>query len=300
LNAGDFVPPVNGRGRKLLFDPDSVETWIKSRQSSPVSVPPVTTPAKKQRQEEKAYQERQEAARVALERHHKPKRQQNETTRKTEPACVSNPTQRARKGTIMSTIILTLFLSQALLVGGLRNTAFSVTPTEITEANASEVFRYDHTPILFKEGHSLGENFEHAVAIPFDIDNSHSDNPADWVTPDDIARKLKELGINYLIVASRNHLLPKEGKSPRPKFHVYMRLSMELTQKTKMAIPRFILPHVTRMSRLPNFSFPKEQMLTQKTRAAEHHLTWRRMMGTSRSSTSSFPKEPMSKMSLCS
>jgi hypothetical protein len=33
MNTGDFVPPVNGRGRKLLFDPDAVEQWVKSRQS---------------------------------------------------------------------------------------------------------------------------------------------------------------------------------------------------------------------------------------------------------------------------
>ncbi|MCL2305167.1 MAG: helix-turn-helix domain-containing protein, partial [Planctomycetaceae bacterium] len=32
MNSGDFVNPVNGRGRKLLFDPDAVEKWIKARQ----------------------------------------------------------------------------------------------------------------------------------------------------------------------------------------------------------------------------------------------------------------------------
>jgi len=39
MNAGDFVPPVNGRRRKLLFDPEAVEAWIKSRQkrTSPVT-----------------------------------------------------------------------------------------------------------------------------------------------------------------------------------------------------------------------------------------------------------------------
>ena len=74
LNANEFVPPLFGRNRKLIFDPDAVEAWIKSRQSSPVPAPPVSNPAKKQRQEEKAYQERQEAARAALDKHRKPKR----------------------------------------------------------------------------------------------------------------------------------------------------------------------------------------------------------------------------------
>ena len=74
LNASEFIAPLNGRGRKLLFDPDAVETWIKSRQSPPIPTPAVINPAKKLRQEEKAYRERQEAARAALERHRKPTR----------------------------------------------------------------------------------------------------------------------------------------------------------------------------------------------------------------------------------
>jgi len=112
----------------------------------------------------------------------------------------------------MTTDILLVFQSQALMVGGLRNTAFSTTPTQVTEANASEVFCYDHTTILFRDGRCLGANFEYATAIPFDIDNSHSDNPEDWVTTKNIARRLKEFGINYYMVASRNHMLSKEKK----------------------------------------------------------------------------------------
>ena len=71
LNAGTFPQPVNGRERKLLWTQDSVISWMH-RQSTPVSSPVVTT-SKEQRQADKAYQARQEAARVALERHRKAK-----------------------------------------------------------------------------------------------------------------------------------------------------------------------------------------------------------------------------------
>lgn len=123
---------------------------------------------------------------------------------------------------------LKLFQSQSAIAGGLANTLFLTTPTEITEANAEEFFRYDHTPILFKGGYCLGTNYECATCIVFDIDNSNSDTPVDWILPDKVASRLKELGINFWISTSRNHQLAKEGKIPRPKFHVYLMLSTPL------------------------------------------------------------------------
>jgi hypothetical protein len=68
LNAGVFIP-VNGRGRKLLFDPDAVEAWIKARQP-PVNVnsPTVTCPAKQERDRKK----RVILARAIIDKHRKP------------------------------------------------------------------------------------------------------------------------------------------------------------------------------------------------------------------------------------
>ena len=55
--------------------------------------------------------------------------------------------------------------------------------------------------------------------VPMDIDNDHSDDPADWITED----KMDELfgSIDYVLVPSRHHMLPKDGKSARPRYHVY-------------------------------------------------------------------------------
>ena len=123
---------------------------------------------------------------------------------------------------------LNLCGSKTPCIGQGTNTAFMELPNAIIQYNAKSFFRYDHTPISFKGGHCHGDNFAYATAIPFDIDNSHSDNPIDWFSQDDIMATLKQLGINFWICASRNHLISKEGKAPRPKFHVYLPLSNPL------------------------------------------------------------------------
>jgi len=71
-NAGIFPEAHNGKGKKLLWTKSAIEMWMNQQQSALVSIPQVTTP-KERRQFEKSYQERQEAARAALDRHRKGK-----------------------------------------------------------------------------------------------------------------------------------------------------------------------------------------------------------------------------------
>ena len=70
-NAGTFPEPHNGRGKKLFWTKSSIENWM-NRQPQLVSSPIVPTP-KERRQADKSWQARQEAARIALERHRKAK-----------------------------------------------------------------------------------------------------------------------------------------------------------------------------------------------------------------------------------
>ena len=67
MNAGDFISSVNGRKKKLLFDPDAVEAWIKARQQ-PV-IPAVIGPKPAKQGQEKDRKRRLELAYVALEKH---------------------------------------------------------------------------------------------------------------------------------------------------------------------------------------------------------------------------------------
>ena len=64
LKAGTFPKPVTERGRKMLWTPESIETWMKR---SDVIIVHVPSPA----EERKALQQRQKAARDAVERRRK-------------------------------------------------------------------------------------------------------------------------------------------------------------------------------------------------------------------------------------
>jgi len=70
-----------GRGKKFWTE-QSILEWI-DRQSTPVNTPPPTvSPAKQQKREAKAFNQRQEAARQTLERHAAGRKRQLDTQQK--------------------------------------------------------------------------------------------------------------------------------------------------------------------------------------------------------------------------
>ena len=76
----------------------------------------------------------------------------------------------------------------------------------------------DYVAALYDGSYRRRDGFIRSDCLAMDCDNDHSDNPSDWVTPDDIAVCFPDVafGIHY----SRNHLKEKHGQSPRPRFHV--------------------------------------------------------------------------------
>ena len=90
----------------------------------------------------------------------------------------------------------------------------------VDDAKAMEgVVSHDHVCATYKNNYRSKDNFQESDVIPMDIDNDHSENPAEWITED----KMDELfgGIDYVLVPSRHHMLEKEGKSARPRYHAY-------------------------------------------------------------------------------
>ena len=81
------------------------------------------------------------------------------------------------------------------------------------------VMAFDHVCGKFKGGYRNVDNFEESDCDVFDCDNDHSDNPEDWVRPEDLEKELSD--VSYIAVPSRNNMKPKDGKSARPRFHVY-------------------------------------------------------------------------------
>lgn len=78
---------------------------------------------------------------------------------------------------------------------------------------------HDHVCATYKNNYRNIDNFQMSDVIPMDIDNDHSEDPVDWITED----KMDELfgSIDYVLVPSRHHMLDKDGKSARPRYHVY-------------------------------------------------------------------------------
>ena len=112
---------------------------------------------------------------------------------------------------------MTLF--HADVVGKAANCAY---PHKVVVADTDAlkcVIAHDHVCATYKNNYRNIANFQMSDVVPMDIDNDHSDNPADWITED----KMDELfgSIDYVLVPSRHHMLPKDGKSARPRYHVY-------------------------------------------------------------------------------
>ena len=70
------------------------------------------------------------------------------------------------------------------------NAANCLYPNEVKitdEFSAKLAFATDRVCARYKNNYRNTANFEVANALPGDCDNDHYDEPADWVTPEDIA-----------------------------------------------------------------------------------------------------------------
>ena len=77
---------------------------------------------------------------------------------------------------------------------------------------------HDYVCAEYKNSYRNGDNFIGSDCLPVDCDNDHSENPNDWVTPDDIMQAFP--GVSFAIHYSRYNNREKNGKAARPKFHV--------------------------------------------------------------------------------
>jgi putative DNA primase/helicase len=81
-----------------------------------------------------------------------------------------------------------------------------------------EAVKKDHVCASYKDNYRSKDNFISSDVIVMDVDNDHTENELEFITAD----KMDELfpDINYCLVPSRHHMLPK-GKLPAaPRFHV--------------------------------------------------------------------------------
>lgn len=116
----------------------------------------------------------------------------------------------------MSTPTFTMF--HANCVGNAVNCLYSH-KVEIADVDTfRQAVRFDHVYAAYRDNYRNVGNFISANALPVDCDNDHSDDPADWITPEDVAAAFPNVA--FVVHYSRHHLLMKSFRSPRPRFHV--------------------------------------------------------------------------------
>ena len=98
------------------------------------------------------------------------------------------------------------------------NRRLVTTPEEMQEA-----VRFDHVCAEYKGNYRSIGNFARSDVVVMDIDNDHTEDPAEWITPEKLDQMLPD--ISYVIAFSRNHMKVKDGKAARPKFHVYFQIT---------------------------------------------------------------------------
>lgn len=96
---------------------------------------------------------------------------------------------------------------------------------EIQSANdLQKAVKFDHVCAAFKQNHRSRENFLASNVIVMDCDNTHSENPADWMTGEKLLAALP--GIAMAVVPSRNDRKSKNSKCARPRFHAYFMIPL--------------------------------------------------------------------------
>lgn len=117
-----------------------------------------------------------------------------------------------------------LILQTANVVCDAKNCLY---PTRAEIGNATELreaIKFDHVCAEYKGNYRSISNFIKSNVVVMDCDNDHSDNPDDWITPEMIDEMMPD--VSYAISFSRNHMKEKDGKTARPKFHVYFEIEV--------------------------------------------------------------------------
>ena len=87
------------------------------------------------------------------------------------------------------------------------------------KATLANAVSHDYVGAKYQGNHRSITNFVESNCLILDCDNTHTDNPDEWVDISALMRDFPE--VEFAVHYSRNHMKPKEGKTARPKFHVF-------------------------------------------------------------------------------
>ncbi len=142
----------------------------------------------------------------------------------------------------------TITLQYSSVTGKANNTSYPFRAEIKTVEELREVAKFDHVCGEYADGknnrgrmvkgYRSRKTFVKANCLPTDCDNANSDPLApdipesEWKTPADVRAAFP--GVPFYVVYSRNHMKEKDGKPPRPKFHVYFIIT-EITDEAQLA-----------------------------------------------------------------
>ena len=119
---------------------------------------------------------------------------------------------------------------------------FTNQPNEIIEYSPVDsvlellsIFQKDCSGTLFKNNYRGLRNYIQSDVLCFDIDNddetkdSFWDDESNWITIDGFSKMFQDY--TFILSTSRNHMKEKKGRSPRPRFHVFLPLESVVTDK---------------------------------------------------------------------
>ena len=110
---------------------------------------------------------------------------------------------------------------------------------EVTSADElKEAVKFDHVCGEFQKNYRSISNFKKTNVVVMDCDNDHSENPDDWITMESLEERFED--IDYAVAPSRHHMVEKDGKAARPKFHVYFPIEETDSAERCAAIKRAI------------------------------------------------------------
>lgn len=140
---------------------------------------------------------------------------------------------------------ITLSIANGIRQVGTNNT-YDTQATISSLEELTQAARYDHVGAYLKNNKRGNNNFISADSIIMDVDNNDTENSAEWLTPERLAQRLKD--VEFAVVYSRNHMRDKENSTARPRFHCYMPLAetvdkatriCELKEKLLAVVPEF-------------------------------------------------------------
>ena len=78
---------------------------------------------------------------------------------------------------------------------------------EISDASAlKKAVRRDHVCAEYKNCYRGKENYITSNCVVMDVDNDHTENPDEWITPEALAEEYPD--IRFVICYSRSHMKP--------------------------------------------------------------------------------------------